>query len=402
MKRYRIIKITYKLFFIILFFVFFAGFPSYAQNTGTLPLNDPNSVLKVLLSAINNYQLPLTGRGTATMRMENNIEDPDKIYSDKELFIDFVFKGPSSRTNIFETSNDAKKSRLLSEAITDKQDISFSPIFESAHIDGVQEHKRIGFDFHPEVFMYFSSGFLAELLKSAMKHPPDYASVELDTEGILHYIARGHLVQNGKGYDEEMKLSFDTRKGLLPVSYFMGNKYVDPNKDWGREAKFEWTKFGSTWYPTQAEYFVQPGKRKHVVFIVKDFTPNVDVPDADFTLDSMNIPDGTIISDSIVGIAYRYGTSPDFVENLEKPLKEADFTKKIETERSALINKDNNTNAYNELSMQDIRNINDVNSQQLKTVGQLDKHSLWRYGIIFICIATFIGAMAFLKYRTNS
>jgi hypothetical protein len=313
LKRYRIMQVVYAslLIGLALVIVYLLFYP-YERISGTLPLNDPNSVLEMVLSAINNHQLPLSGKGTATMRMENNIEDPDKLFSDKELTVNFEFKGQSSRTDIFESNVDTKDSRLRTFVVTDKQTLVFTPIYQSAWIEGYQEHEKIGFDFHPDVFMNFLSSPLAKLLKGLMKHPPDYASTEVDTEGILCYIAGGHLVQqDGEGFDEEIKLSFDTRKELLPVSYYMEDKYVDPNKDWGREAKFEWAKFDSAWYPTQAEYFVQPGKRKHVVLTVKNFNPNVDVPDDDFTLDDMGIPDGILVSDSIAHKVSPYGTSPN-------------------------------------------------------------------------------------------
>lgn len=399
MKRYRFIQITYKHFLIILFVVCFACFPSYAQVTGTLPLNDPNTVLKIVLSAINNYQLPQSGKGTAIMKMMNP-EFNKELFDGKELTVDFKFKGTSSRTDIFETSIDTKGSRLFSEAVTDKQVINFTPPFETAHIDGVQEHEKIGLDFHPDVFMHFSSSTLAELLKGGMEHPPDYASVEVDTDGILHYIAGVHLVQqDGEGFDEDIKLSFDTRKGLLPVSYFMKNKYVDPNKDWGREAKFEWAKFGSGWYPTQAEYFVQPGMRKHVVFTVKDFTPNVDVPDREFTLDRMNIPDGTTVYDSIKGITYQLGTSPIYIENLEKPLKDAVFIKKIEEKQSDLVNQETKSNGYQN---QKSSSVNDVNSQKSTTIGQLNTRSIWKYGITIVCVVSIFGIIVFFKNKHAS
>jgi hypothetical protein len=295
-----------------------ACYSSCEQTTDALPLNDPNAVLKIILSAINNYRLPLTGRGKAILKMEKNYQ----LFDDKELIVDFVFKGPSSRTDIFETNVESKNSRLLSEAVTDKQVISFTPTYESARISGFQEHNKIGLDYHPDVFLNFYGNALVKWLKGLIlktEYPPDYTSVEVDTEGILHYIAGGHLVHEGEGYDQELKFSFDTNKGLLPISYYLDNKYVDPNKNWGGEAKFEWSKFDSVWYLTQAEYSVLRGKGKHVVFTIKDFTPNVDVSDNEFTLDGMNIPDGIMITDSIEHIAYRYGTSPSVIEDTEEP-----------------------------------------------------------------------------------
>jgi len=315
MEEYRIKRIIYKPFLIVTFIMCLACYLSCAQDTDELPLNDPDAILKIILSAVNNYQLPLTGRGKAILKMENNYQ----LFDDKELIVDFVFKGPSSRTDIFETNVESKNSRLLSEAVTDKQVISFTPTYENASIGGFQRHKKIGIDFHPDISKDFRGLELVKLLNGLMKYPPPYASTEIDTEGILHYIAGGHLVREGERYDEDLILSFDTKKGLLPVSYYMLNKYADPNKDWGREIKLEWAKFDSVWYLTGAEYFSLPNKRKHVVFKVKDFTPNVDVSDKEFTLNSMGIPDGTMISDSIAGIAYRYGTSPGSIEDTEEP-----------------------------------------------------------------------------------
>jgi hypothetical protein len=89
------------------------------------------------------------------------------------------------------------------------------------------------------------------------------------------------------------------------------DKYIDPNNRWGStETKLKWTKSGSVWYISQAEHILQPGKRNHISFTVKDFTPNVNVSDDDFTLDGMNIPDGTMVTDSIAHKVYPYKKSP--------------------------------------------------------------------------------------------
>jgi hypothetical protein len=222
MIRYRTMQIIYKslLIGLGLAVIYLICYPSFSQNPGALQSNDPNAVLKTVLSAINNYQSPLSGRGTAIMRMGKNIEDPDELFSDKELTVNFEFKGKSSRTDILEQSVDAKESLLRTFVVTDKQVLVFTPIYQNAFIEGFQEHKKIGFDFHPDVFMDFSGIQLTRWLKGLMKHPPDYSSAEVNTEGILHYIAGGHLVQNNEGYDEVIKFSFDTHKGFLPVSYY--------------------------------------------------------------------------------------------------------------------------------------------------------------------------------------
>ena len=307
MKKYQIIQIIYKRCFIVLTIIFLSCYSSYGQVTPALPLNDPNAVLKIVLSAMKNYNLPQSGRGTATMTMIKP-EFNKELFDGKESIANFEFKGKLSRTDILDASVDAKEIRLQTSIVTDKQILSFTPTYKSARIDNVQDHDRIGLDFHPNVFMDFLSGSLAKLLNGLMKHPPAYASTEVDANGILHYIAGAHLEQDGEGFDQEIKLSFDTHKELLPVSCFMENKYADPNKNWGSESIFEWAQFDSVWYPKQAESFVQPGKRKHVVFKVQYFVPNAEISDDEFTLQGIGIHDGIMLTDSILHKVYIYGS----------------------------------------------------------------------------------------------
>ncbi len=68
-----------------------ASNPSYAENATDLPLDDPNAIVRTVLSAFEAIEWPATGRGKATVVMEVNGKER---YSRKA---DFMFKSHMSR-----------------------------------------------------------------------------------------------------------------------------------------------------------------------------------------------------------------------------------------------------------------------------------------------------------------
>ena len=155
--------------------------------------------------------------------------------------------------------------------------------------------------------MNFKGTHLTKLLMLFIEHPEFNRPVVLDSNGIVHLIAQGHVVNPATHdeYDHKYHFSFDTQKALLPVFYCSAMRH-EPN-DWGRtEAKLEWTKYESDWYVSRVEYGMKPRDTVHRIATIKDFKPNVEISDEEFTLDGMDIPDGYLVVDRIAGLQYRY------------------------------------------------------------------------------------------------
>ncbi|MBN2313158.1 MAG: hypothetical protein JXM79_04470 [Sedimentisphaerales bacterium] len=298
MREYRILLIA-------LIISCFISQISYSKVAEPLPLDDPNAVAQMVLSAMKNVQFPKSGRGTATMKTEKYSKDLDG----KELTVEFSFEGKNSRTDIFESKEGIKGSRLKSTIISEKYHISLSG--EIATINRTRSHYDYCRDFHPEVFMAFKGYQLTKLLGDFVAHPEVNRTVKLDGNGILHIIAQGHVVNPATHdeYDHKFHFAFDTQRALLPVFYCSAMRH-EPN-DWGRtEAKLEWKKYGSEWYASRVEYGMKPSDTVHRIATIKSFKPNVEIPDEEFTLAGMEIPDGFRVVDRVSGLAYIY-TKPE-------------------------------------------------------------------------------------------
>jgi hypothetical protein len=84
---------------------------SYAQVTDKLPLDDPNTVIQSIISALKTIKHPQTGRGRAVLRTENYLPPQD----DKDLVVDFVFKDQNSRMEIFEPDRTGGFSKIRAQ-----------------------------------------------------------------------------------------------------------------------------------------------------------------------------------------------------------------------------------------------------------------------------------------------
>ena len=98
----RGVQVVYFVISTVLVFTCLVQCTSYAQEGDSLPLDDPNSAIRMLLSTIKTMETPATGRGTATMKIENVGGDIEG----KDLIVDFVFKDQKSRTDFFKSDID--------------------------------------------------------------------------------------------------------------------------------------------------------------------------------------------------------------------------------------------------------------------------------------------------------
>jgi hypothetical protein len=215
--------------------------PSYAQAQETLPLEDPNAVVKIVLSSVKTIKMPTTGRGTAIMKTENYRE----LFDGRELIVDFAFKDQKSRTDIFDSYKGGKDQRLNTRVVNEKH--YYQVIQSGATIEQSKYFRHdYGQDFRPSSFMRFEDTLLTNWLDGLFDHAGVDGSVKLDNESILHIIARGYVEdpvgRKEHGFYNEIHFAFDTRKELLPVYLSDERRFTDPNKGGKHEAKLQWTK----------------------------------------------------------------------------------------------------------------------------------------------------------------
>jgi hypothetical protein len=401
MRKSRKIRTLNRAFFACFTVACLAYSPSNAQIGEALSLDDPNAVMKMLLSAVKAIEQPATGRGTATMKIEN-IGAP---FEGKDLTVDFAFKDQKSRVDIFESEAEGRGSRLQAIAKSDKGFLNV--LQHEVFVDRLEFYPdNVGQDFHPDTFFTFLGGMsLVEWFEYQLDPPePRVISVELDNDDILRVSVRIHVVvpkrpgRAAKEYDSEVTIRLDTQKGLRPV--FFESRFTYSDGSWhARRANLQWAKFGSAWYVSAFEYNALPSNHRHTVGTVKKFSPNVEVSDKEFTLDGMDVPDGMRVNDKIAGVSYRYAAPISLMEDLKKPLEEAEFAQKIRKQQPAPVSQAADANALTEPADGSQVSVNEADSAPTTTMGQAEARSPWGKWIVVACVVALVGVVAFFGHR---
>ncbi len=400
MRDCQKIQMARRVFPISLVVAFLVCCPSFAQRQKELSIEDVKAIIRTVIPALEalEAQLPVTGRGTATMETENYL-----VWLDgKELTVDFVFKGQNSRWDTFEWVGGSKDSRLRARVASDKYGISLVSD-DSVTINPARSHDAIRNDFHPTTFVRFLDYPLRRWLQGTLEYdfvadPEQYASAKLDDKGILHIVSGGPVTSpKGEGLSSEYQMSLDTKRGLIPV--LLRSTTKRPERTSSGIVRLEWAQYDSVWYVSRVEYSVEPGNLLHRVFKIKNFSPNVEVSDEEFTLNGLNIPDGMLVHDRLAGVSYRYGTHDSHIEDLEKPLEEADFVQKIQAQQPALTSQTVDANAEKQPVDQNQLQSTVDESVQSTRVDDTHADSLWLRRIATACVVALIGVVAFLGYR---
>ena len=358
MRECRKIQVIRSVFYIVLVVVCLPCSTYYAQEQKESSVDHAKKIIRtVVIPALEalEAQLPITGKGTATMETENYFNWLDG----KELTIDFVFKDQKSRWDISEWVGKSDRSRLWAGISSEKCNITFLRD-DSVTINPSVGHNASENDFHPSTFLRFNDYSLISLLQGTLNYdfasdPEHHASAKLDDNGILHIVSGGPI-KNSRVLSSEKQMSFDTKRRLLPILI----KGTTNEKDRTDSAivRLEWAQYDSVWYVSRVEYSVEPGNRDYRVFKIKNFRPHVDVLDREFTLDGFNIPDGTMVFDRLADMTYQYKA----LVNPNKPV------------------------------------IDDDNSVPPTTLGQT--HDSLRNRVVMIaCVVALIGIVALLGYK---
>lgn len=314
--------------------------PCRALDADTLPLDNPIAVIRALLPAVRAIELPAAGRGIAIVKTENF----DRTVDGKEVMVHFAFNGDRSREDYFEYDGKYRGPRLRAVARSGKTCIRVGSEVYITDPQGYGSHE-IGQDFRPETFLrVFRTASLAGWLEYQLDHQFDYPtanterSVRLDDKGVLHVSVRTQGTPRTRDdraeVERTVKISFDTRKGYRPVYYERRSMRAN-GSEFTRQAKLQWARFGSVWYVLAFEANATTDRPRRVTGTIKEFRPDVSLSDAAFTLDGLDILEGTTVRDDTLGKEYLYESPENFPADPEIPDKEADIVRRIRERQSA-------------------------------------------------------------------
>jgi len=273
----------------------------YAKEKTPLPLKDPNAVIAKVLSALKKIEHAATGRGRATI----TAKIAETGYQERQVVVDFVFKGPNSRTDVFTREESGSLVRLYSDARSEKASIRVDR--KGAAIQRREMHEvTVGYDFNPEIFCAPLGSSAVRHLEAILERPHVHRSVTHNEDGVLRFTSSGGGHTSTGKPRSVTRIWFDPAKGYRPV--FWEKRSNRNNGTWtARSVKLEWTQYKGAWYVSHAKRRHLPDSKVHIAFTVERFKPNVEVSPKEFTLEGLGVPKGLRVHDAIAGIHYPYG-----------------------------------------------------------------------------------------------
>jgi len=372
---------------------------STASSTAAqVQVDEPREMLRRLIQAIEAIENPETGRGSVLLKMHDYEGDREKI-------MDFVFKDRLSRSDRFAYASGRRGEREVCWAVGRKCSVVCNDFNAVVQVHPQKEfHRRFGYDFHPETFLCVLDDPLPEHLEALIKGPGNI-SIRFGNNSILHITAS---YKDEKIYACET-ISIDAAKGYRPVSWKEIMEYPNqPERNKETNCEIEWQKYGSTWYVKSAEFKASwtsrpqadpPVKRKHykrlVKLTVKEFHPDVEISDSEFTLEGLHLPQGMIVLDRVAGVHYRYGSGLRGIEELEEPLLQAEFAKSIEKQLDTK-DVDRNTTAIDDRTESDKKT--SISNEESMRKELADTLSPRTNKTVLVIVASFIGIALVLVF----
>jgi hypothetical protein len=184
-------------------------------------------------------------------------------------------------------------------------------------------HRQVGYDFHPETFLRYQHFHLAELLERMVAQPDVVLEVAKEPKDMTL------IVGQAKDEISEQRIIIsliDGADGVRLASWESTSKDLTDNgtdTSLGR-LQLDWKKYSGVWYISggisegTAVYDGLRSERRTTVTI-RDFTPNVEIEEKEFTLDGLDIRAGATVHDAVLGTTYKYaGAKDDSADRLRR------------------------------------------------------------------------------------
>ncbi|HUS71873.1 MAG TPA: hypothetical protein VMY06_02320 [Sedimentisphaerales bacterium] len=164
---------------------------------------------------------------------------------------------------------------------------------------------------------------IVELLEGVVKQPQVTLKVTQESKDVIR------VVSEYKGETSEQKLVMlliNGADGMRLSSWEFTAKDSTEDGTGARRSslRLKWKKYAGVWYISEAiseGAGVHDGLRSEgrTTVTIREFTPNVEIEDKEFTLDGLDIPPGAMVNDQILDTRYRYaGSKGDAADKLRK------------------------------------------------------------------------------------
>jgi len=227
-----------------------------------------------------------------------------------ELIVDFVYKGKNSKAEIYEIQNREKK-RIISFIYTPELNITYhlgQVVIDTEPIS--MYFRQIGYDFHPDTFINLGKNTpLVKILRERIINRWEEIEVKNTKDGLFIIKTKG--AKDSPVPDASVSFILDSNAFFRPIEYIYYHKSkIDTISD---NYRMKWKQYSSEWYIANftCENFVKdvddpefPFTRK-IDIKITEFNPESEIKDSEFTLESLNVPSGTLVNDRIINKNYK-------------------------------------------------------------------------------------------------
>ncbi len=302
-----------------------------ASLTGNCPITrgedgpaNARDLLRPVIEALQTIEQPHSGRGAGIVKIREKEQHREHRFA-------FRFKDEHlSRTDFFDIQDVSCANRRLSWSMGREVYVA-SDEFEAL----IQKepaktfHHAIGYDFHPATFLNVRYEPLADTLQSWVDGEAAL-TVDFDDNGLVEIRFEQHEIQ-GRDDDHVLRqvLVLDKATGYRPLLFLHAWSYYKWDRlGWGTETRLSWAQRGSSWYITDAKceslevgpYIegeppnVTGAAQWSIRVNIHDLALDVDIPDSEFALEGLNLPNNHRVLDRVLNMDYRY-TAPSGTGN---------------------------------------------------------------------------------------
>ncbi len=287
-------------------------------------VGDAMTAISAIIERLRSAEYVRSGKGSALV-VEVESCSSEQSSPTAERIVDFRFKGNLTRSDAF-SSDKGKRGHFIHSWATGPMSSVWSDGRDDATVQGEpfsDFHCQVGYDFHPETFLRYQHFHLAELLERMIGQPDVVLEVAKEPKDMML------IVGQAKDEISEQRIIIsliDGADGVRLASWESTSKDLTDNgtdTSLGR-LQLDWKKYSGVWYISGAiseGTGVHDGLRseRRTTVTIRDFTPNVEIEEKEFTLGGLDIRSGATVHDAVLGTTYKYaGAKDDSAERLRR------------------------------------------------------------------------------------
>ncbi|MBW8039910.1 MAG: M56 family metallopeptidase [Planctomycetes bacterium] len=285
--------------------------------------DNPRAAISAIIEQLKSAKYVHSGKGSAHV-VEVQSSSSNQSSTRTEKMLDFIFEGELSRSDAFTFEKGKRGDFECRWAVGPMSSVRYNAD-EKATVQArpfSRFHRRLGYDFHPETFPRMHQSSIVELLEGVVKQPQLTLKVTQESKDVVRVVSE----YKNETSEENIMLLINGADGMRLSSWeYTAKDSTDDGTGARRSSlRLKWRKYAGLWYISEA---ISEGAGVHnglrsegrTTVTIREFTPNVEIEDKEFTLDGLDIRPGARVNDLTLDTTYKYaGSKGDAADKLRK------------------------------------------------------------------------------------